>query len=117
MPAMLFGLLAEAAAKANGEMRREIESVLALAKNLGPDELAAFLGELETVRVTALARIASPADVKPDHMLDVEETAQRMHCSRDYLYRHHRKFPFTRRIGRRLLFSSAGIDSYLRKPR
>jgi excisionase family DNA binding protein len=117
MPSLFFRLLAAAAPEKN-EVRREIENLLALAKTLAPDDLPVFLGELEVARVTALARIAAPAaEARPDELLDVDEASARLHVSRDYLYRHHKRLPFARRMGKRLLFSSAGLDSYLRKAR
>jgi len=96
-------------------MRHDLQSVLALAKTLLPEELPEFLGELEHVRVTALARITTPAVERLDELLDVEETARRMNVSTNYLYHAHRTLPFARRVGRKLLFSSRGLDSYLRK--
>lgn len=99
-------------------MRHELEPALALAKNLAPEQLPHFLGELEAVRVTALARIATPAaETKPDELVDVGQAAKRLGCSKGFLYHNHKRFPFARRIGRRLLFSSAGLDSYLKKTR
>jgi hypothetical protein len=99
-------------------MRPELQPALEQARTLPAEQLAAFLGELETVRITALARITTPA-VEPnqDVLLDVRETAKRLHCSQDYLYRHSRRLPFARRVGRKLLFSSNGLDSYLIKAR
>ena len=97
-------------------MRAELASVLALACTLAPGELPRLLGELEEIRATALARISAPAVVAcEDRNLNVEEAAARMHVSRDYLYRHHKRFPFARRIGRKLLFNSSGLDSYLKQ--
>jgi hypothetical protein len=99
-------------------MRQELQLALEQARTLAPAELAVFLGELETVRVTALARLASPAvEQQKDENLDVEETARRMHVSTHYLYKNHHRFKFTRREGRKLLFSSAGLDNYLKKSR
>jgi hypothetical protein len=99
-------------------VRRELETVLLLARNLPAADLPEFLGQLETIRVTALARITTPTPAaKPDELLSVEQTAQRLHCSPDYLYRHHARLPFARRVGRKLLFSSVGLDAYLKKTR
>jgi excisionase family DNA binding protein len=99
-------------------MRRELEPVLDLTRTLAPAELPAFLGELEQIRVTALARITTPpVEARPDELLEVPEAAHRLGVSPDYLYRHSKRFPFTRRTGRKLLFSSAGLDAYLRKSR
>jgi hypothetical protein len=100
-------------------MRPELQSALGLSRTLPADELPLLLGELEQIRVTALARIAAPAGEapRPDELLDVQQTAARMNVSENYLYRNSRRMPFTRRVGRKLLFSSSGLDSYLRKLR
>jgi excisionase family DNA binding protein len=50
-------------------------------------------------------------------LIDVQEASRRLGVSTDYLYRHHHKFPFTRRVGRKLLFSSLGVGQYLRQRR
>jgi excisionase family DNA binding protein len=95
-------------------MRSELQSALHLAETSSPEELPALLGELEQIRVTALARLSPPAVAcPPDELLDVGATAKRLGVSRDYLYRHRNKFPFARRIGRKLLFSSSGLDKFL----
>jgi hypothetical protein len=100
-------------------MRDELGGALSLAKSLPPEELPRFIGELHEILATAQARLASPPVEREDKLLDVEEAAARLHCSPQYLYRHHKKLPFSRqdKIGRKLLFSSAGLDSYLRKSR
>jgi predicted DNA-binding transcriptional regulator AlpA len=99
-------------------MRPELEPALTQARTLEPDELPRLLGDLEEIRTTALARLAAPiAAAPPDELLDVPEAAQRLSMSQDYLYRHHRQLPFTRRVGRKLLFSSAGIAAYLKRAR
>lgn len=95
-------------------MRSELQHALHLAEALNLEELAAFLGELEQVRVTALVRLSSPVVAsQPDELLDVGATAKRLGVSEDYLYRHQVEFPFARRIGRKLLFSSSGLNKYL----
>ena len=83
-------------------MRPELEIALTAARTLMPEELPRLLGDLEEVRATALARLSAPApaQMKPDELLDVEEASHRLGVSTDYLYRHHPKFPFTRRLGR-----------------
>jgi hypothetical protein len=97
-------------------MRRELESVLKIARDLNTEQLPELLGELEQVRVTAMARLAAPVQVQPqvDRLLDVDEAAKQLGVSVDYLYKHHQEFPFTRRRGHKLLFSSVGIDSHNR---
>lgn len=84
------------------------------ARNLPADQLADFLGEIEVIRITALARITTPPPAEsPDGNVDVNEAARRLGVSPQYLYRHAGKFPFVRRIGRKLLFSSEGLSKYL----
>jgi len=98
-------------------MRPELEVALELARELDAADLPYFLGELETVRVMAQARLASPpVPAPPDQLLDCEQAAARLHLSKDYIYRHSAKFG-ARRIGRALRFSSAGLDAYLKKSR
>jgi hypothetical protein len=87
---------------------------LAAAKNLAADELPHLLGELEEVRCTALARLHTPSlPPQEDESLDVTAAAHKLGVSRDYLYRNHARFPFTRRMGKRLLFSRNGLEKYL----
>ncbi len=82
------------------------------------DELPRFLGELEEVRYTALARLSAPArspSSEPDQLLSIGEAACRLNVSKDYLYRHGKELPFMRRIGRKVLFSSSGIDRHIQQ--
>jgi hypothetical protein len=97
-------------------MRQELQSVLAAARVLPPEELPELLGELEQVRCTAMARLLAPTPTSSglDESIDVQEASRRLGISKDYLYHHHSRFAFTRRMGRRLLFSSNGIQAYLR---
>ena len=99
-------------------MRAALQPAIELARTLVPDQLAEFLGELEIVRVTALARLAAPAvELPPDRNLDVREASKRLHVSQSYLYRHAERFPFLRKEGRKILFSSNGLEIYLQKKR
>jgi len=100
-------------------LRPELQLILKIARELPCDELPNLLGEIEQVRYTAIARLSVPShepSSEPDQLLDVEEAAKRLSMSKDYLYRHKDKFPFTRREGRKLLFSSSGIDRYIKQP-
>jgi excisionase family DNA binding protein len=78
--------------------------------------LPELLGELEQVRVVGMARLTSPVVMQApvDRLLDVEEAAKQLGVSVDYIYKHHRELPLTRRRGHKLLFSSVGIDSHNR---
>ena len=95
-------------------MRSELQFVLRLAETSSPKEIPALLGELEQIRVTALARLSMPPALAAiDELLDVGTTAKRLGVSRDYLYRNRKQLPFARRIGRKLLFSSVGLGKYM----
>lgn len=97
-------------------MRNELELALIAARTAPSEELPRLLGDLEEVRATALARLIAPAQPQsPDVLLKVGKAAERLGVSRDYLYRNHRRYPFTRREGRSLLFSANGIEQYIRR--
>ena len=98
-------------------MRSELESVLTAARTLPTEELPEFLGEVEQIRVTALARISAPviAQATPDAPLNINEASARLGLSVSYLYRHASRFGFAKRVGRALRFSSNGIENYIRR--
>ncbi len=49
-----------------------------------------------------------------DRLLDKVEAAKVLAVSEDWLYRHQKKLPFTRKLGPKMLrFSSQGIQKYL----
>ena len=94
-------------------MRQELQPALALATTLAPAELPKLIGELAEISAVASARLASPAIEREDSLLSVEQAAARMHVSENYLYRNSKRLPFVRRIGRKVLFSSSGLDKFL----
>jgi excisionase family DNA binding protein len=99
-------------------VRDDLQFVLRWAHELPPEQLPRLLGDLEEIRCTAVARLGAPPSPKPgglDQLVAVGEAAQRIGTSKDYLYRHSGELPFTKRIGRKLLFSSAGIERYIRQ--
>lgn len=99
-------------------MRQEIQFLLRAAREFPADDLPGLLGEIEVIRYTALARLSPPAYTgsgQPDQLVSIAEAARRLNVSEDYLYRHWKELPFTRRMGRRLLFSSSGIDKHIRQ--
>jgi predicted DNA-binding transcriptional regulator AlpA len=98
-------------------MREELQGALLAARDLPVKDLPEFIGALEEVRVTAMLRLSAPtpASTQNDQLLNAAEAAQRLGMSKDWLYHNHSVFPFTRRVGRRLLFSALGIDKYIRQ--
>lgn len=99
-------------------MRAELENALVLAGNLPAAELPELLGELEQVKATAMQRLCTPAPVSQaqpaDELLDVEEASHKLGVGKDFLYRNHARYPFTRRMGRSLRFSARGIEAYIK---
>jgi hypothetical protein len=87
------------------------------AREVPPEELPDLIGQLESIKATAWARLTAPTPTPQEHdeLLDVATAAERLGVSSDYLYRHSREYPFTRRQGRKLLFSALGIERYIRQ--
>src|SRR5262252_7056998 len=99
-------------------MRSELQFVLDNLRGLAPDQLPELLGELEVIRATAVLRLSAPVPVpQRDELLEIGPASERLGVSTDYLYRNSKSLPFTRRMGRKLLFSRLGIDAYLSKKR
>jgi hypothetical protein len=94
-----------------------LERLRNIALELPSGELPEFIGELEAVKATAWARLSAPAPATAEHdeLLEVEAAAQRLGVSKDYLYRHSQEYSFTRRQGRKLLFSAQGIERHIRQ--
>jgi len=83
-------------------------------------DIPVLLGELETLRAQLWAKLLDPqyssATSAPgeDRLLSPEEAAVLIGVSRQWLYRHHRRLPFTRRLSRKLLrFSHLELISWL----
>src|SRR5690349_16120400 len=95
----------ELSARNEATLRQELQFILRAVLEIPADELPGLLGEIEEVRYTALARLTTPNQshsTEPDQLLSIAEAAQRLNVSQDYLYRHGKQLPFTRRMGRRL---------------
>jgi hypothetical protein len=97
-----------------------LERLRAVAHDLPAEELPELIGQLESIKATAWVRLTAPSPAtqgQHDELLEVETAAQRLGVSKDYLYRHSQDYPFTRRVGRKLLFSALGIDKHIRQQR
>ena len=94
------------------------ETLAKAARELPVEELPDFLGKLETLKAIAWARLTAPTPTQEhDELLSVEVAAERLGVSKDYLYRHHSQYAFTRRQGKKLLFSALGIEKHIRQQR
>jgi excisionase family DNA binding protein len=98
-------------------MNHELEPVLRAARTLPPAELPRLLGDLEEVKAVAFSRLSAStlAPVAPDELLSVKQAAVKLGCSTAYLYRN--DLPFIVRMGRKRMFSRAGLEAYLAKSR
>jgi predicted DNA-binding transcriptional regulator AlpA len=65
------------------------------------------------------ARVEVEPHMRPsgDRLLKVDQAAAKLGMTPDWLYRHHRDFPFIVRHGRPLRFSELGIEEHIRKRR
>jgi excisionase family DNA binding protein len=84
------------------------------------EQLAALLGQIAALQQAVSARLLHDlllqAEVRAhetDRLLTVTEAAQRLACSKDWLYRH--RLPFAVRNGRQLRFSADGLERYIRQ--
>ena len=91
--------------------------------SLAEEDLANVLASLEELRVRLwirLSRRSEPAtncgrpEPEPDRMLEVEDVADVLSCTKRYVYDHADEWPFTRRISpRKLRFSERGLYRWL----
>jgi hypothetical protein len=84
-------------------------------------ELPAHVATYMLIQVTSiLPFLASKTQSAPserpqeDRLLVIDEAAEVLRVSKDWLYRHADKLPFTVRNGRSLRFSYNGIQIYIR---
>lgn len=95
-------------------LRAELQPAMLAARTLPLEQLARLIADLEEIRVVALARlVAPPPATRPDELVDIDEAARRLGVSKHYLYRHARKLQFSRHVGRKLVFSTVGIDHFI----
>jgi len=93
-------------------VRREIVALIDIVHTIPVGELPEIIGDVEQVKATAWSRLTMPAarePAQPDRLIGIDEAAKLYGMSKSFMYRNHKKFPFTRRKGRKLLFSFAGI--------
>ena len=83
-----------------------------------PARIPALLSQLSALQGAMAARLISAdrdeAVSNEDTLLTVDQAAERLGVSKDWLFRRSRTLPFVVRLGRHLRFSNRGIDRYLR---
>jgi hypothetical protein len=78
-------------------------------------ELPELIGQLEIAKALALARLAAPTPALatvPARNLSATEAARRLGVSLPYLYKHAASWPVARRLGKRVVFDSAGLEAW-----
>jgi excisionase family DNA binding protein len=75
------------------------------------------LAALQPVLLARLLEVDGTPTESAEGLLDVEEAAKKIGMSRDWLYRHAKGLPFTRRVGRALRFDRVGLDAWVRARR
>ena len=99
----------------------EVAAVLAdssRANEIPVEAIPGMLGALEHVKGILWVRLMNSARrneaPEPDELLTIEEAAQRLRTSEDWLYRHANNLPFAVRLGKgQLRFSSRGITRWV----
>jgi excisionase family DNA binding protein len=86
---------------------------------LPASQVSALLCQVAAVQTALAARLVRALEIGDpagagdrDRLLTVAEAAERLACSKDWLYRH--RLPFAVRNGRQLRFSADGLDRYIR---
>ena len=89
--------------------------LLDIARELSPESLPRFLGDLEEIRRTAEMQLWMGTESQPDGdvLLTVAQASERLRVCTDTLYRN--EFSFTRHVGRRRLFSRNGIEKAIQQ--
>ena len=83
-------------------------------------DCARLIGELERVkatlnyRLTALAQCSTASLTARECLLTADQAAQKLSVSRDYVYRHSSKLPFTVKVGGNVRFSNDGIERFIK---
>jgi hypothetical protein len=78
-----------------------------------PNPTGCFLeGDVCSMTLQMIDETRPPAG---DRLLTVAQTAERLACTKDWLYRHHHRLPFAVHNGRQLRFSAHGLDRHIRR--
>ena len=92
---------------------------LATVETVPREAIPQLRGELAQLDTLLLSRLLTAKESEPvdDQLLDVPEAARRLGISESYLQHNHKRLPFTRRVGRKLLFSAKGLEKHISKLR
>jgi len=89
--------------------------------DIAPENIAPIMAQMAAIQLSLAARLVSvtteQSQEETDNLLTIEEAAERLKCSQDWLYKRARALPFTIRVGRNLRFSERGIEEAIRSGR
>ena len=86
-----------------------------------PEAIPALRGKLSELDTILLGRLLQSGNGQAEHsadgdkLLPAKAAAAKLGVSADWLYRHSQTLPFVVHIGRKVLFSEAGIGKYIRQ--
>ena len=85
------------------------------------EAIPALRGKLAELDTLLLGRLLQSGNGQVEHsadgdrLLTAKVAGAKLGTSADWLYRHSRTLPFVVHIGRKVLFSEAGIEKYIRQ--
>jgi excisionase family DNA binding protein len=92
------------------------------ANELSMAETTAMLSRIAVAQSALSARLVAiltetqgQGHAEDDRLLTVDQAAQHLGLSEDWLYRHSDRLPFTVRVGRHVRFSAHGVERYIRE--
>ena len=79
-------------------------------------QIPALLARLSSLQTAIAARLMVTGEktVETDNMLTIEQAAERLGVSADWIYRRSKKLPFIVRLGRNVRCSARELDRFLR---
>lgn len=89
-------------------------------EDIACEKIPAAITELSAAIATLGARLldqqtsGSATSPRGDRLLDVHQAAEKLGCSVAHLYHSTTDLPFVVRVGRKLKFSEAGIEKWIR---
>lgn len=98
------------------EQYAQLEKTVQLVRDCDREALPKIVGLLRELLATAELRLNAPASNPAraeDTYLTARQAAERLHCTKDYLYK--KSWPFARKLGGKTLFSARGIEQYLQQ--
>jgi excisionase family DNA binding protein len=79
-------------------------------------QIPAFLMQLSALQTALAARliVTEQTSAEADTLLAVDEAAEHLGVSEDWIYRRTKTLPFVVRVGRHVRYSARGMEKYIR---